>query len=133
MKKIMNKNQKGFTLVELIAVISLLLVLSVLAIVAYSNITDAARRAALVNDANTVARALNSFNSVVDSGDRVLASSGFQRTGDVFHLNIKTDGSGNGKGPVDLDLSVTVGPNRAGDIVNMLEYTANNMWIVSES
>jgi len=129
------KNNKGFTLVELISVIALLLVLSVLAVVAYSNITDAARRAAVSSDANTVARSLNSFNSIVDNGDRITAVTGLQRSNDQFNLNVKVDGSGTGKGPVDLDLTTVVGEGRGQAVVDVLVApTATvNMWTVDMS
>lgn len=120
------KNNKGFTLVELISVIALLLVLSVLAVVAYSNITDAARQAAISSDANTLARALNSFNSVVNDGARITATTGITGTGGTFELVI-TAGQ---NGPVNLDLTVVTVPDRRVPILDSLVFN-NGIWSVS--
>ena len=60
----MKKNQKGFTLVELIAVIALLAILSVLAVVAFTNIQQNARQAVDRANADRLASALNHANTV---------------------------------------------------------------------
>ncbi|MDR2166518.1 MAG: type II secretion system GspH family protein [Clostridiales bacterium] len=59
-----SKRNKGFTLVELIVVIAVLMVLTVLAVLAVNNITEAARRAAISTDANTIARQLRAINGL---------------------------------------------------------------------
>jgi prepilin-type N-terminal cleavage/methylation domain-containing protein len=72
----MSKKKKGFTLVELIVVIGILLALAVLATVGYGSLADQAKRAALRSDAVTVAKALNTFNSIVYSTtDRITSES----------------------------------------------------------
>lgn len=125
---LMKNGRSGFTLVELISVIALLLVLSVLAVVAYSNITEAARRAAIQADATTLARAINSYNTLVTvSADRIEGGSSGVRAivhfGDYFPLILSTANSA----LVDMDLSVTVGTGRARDVINML------LWVPSAS
>lgn len=129
------KRNKGFTLVELISVIALLLVLSVLAVVAYSNITDAARNAAIQSDANTLARAINSFNSVVNSSGRIEGGSsgvrGIVVNGDTFPLRAIAGVNA----PVDMDLTVTVGSGRASAVLNMLSWVPSTggtggIWVV---
>ncbi|MCL2576688.1 MAG: type II secretion system GspH family protein [Defluviitaleaceae bacterium] len=61
----MNKNQKGFTLVELIVVIAVLALLAVGAVIAFQGIQANARRATLTSDANALASALNAANSTL--------------------------------------------------------------------
>jgi len=64
-RKIMkNKNNKGFTLVELIVVISILAVLSAGAVLAFSNLANQAQDAADNADAAAVVRSLNLYNSL---------------------------------------------------------------------
>jgi prepilin-type N-terminal cleavage/methylation domain-containing protein len=102
----MSKKKKGFTLVELIVVIGILLVLAVLATVGYGNLSDTARRAALRADAVTLTRALNVFNSVSTSvkvnGDDANAAMGvlvaIEKSSDgvvngTFNLSVHPDGA----------------------------------------
>ena len=72
MLKHLQKKKKGFTLVELIVVVSVLLILAVLAVVAYSNITDSARQAALRSDASTLAGALNNYNAMCPGNNVII-------------------------------------------------------------
>jgi prepilin-type N-terminal cleavage/methylation domain-containing protein len=58
------KTNKGFTMVELIVVIAVLLILAVIAVVVFSGIIENARRATIISDANTIARNLNTANSI---------------------------------------------------------------------
>jgi prepilin-type N-terminal cleavage/methylation domain-containing protein len=116
MKALRNKKRKGFTLVELIVVIGILLVLSVLAILALSNISDAARRSANSADANTLARALNTYNSVAVVKVSVVptASNG------KFDLNLTTSNA-----PVAMDLSVTTDSTRAASVRSLISVSTS--------
>jgi prepilin-type N-terminal cleavage/methylation domain-containing protein len=58
------KRKSGFTLVELIVVIAVVLLLSAGSLAAYRGITLGSRRSALTSDAAALAGALNSFNAL---------------------------------------------------------------------
>jgi len=66
------KSNKGFTLVELIVVIAILLLLSTLAVNAFSGIMDQARIAQDRQAAAVVASALNTFNSIAVDFDSTI-------------------------------------------------------------
>jgi len=71
----MNKNQKGFTLVELIVVVAVLAILAVAAVMAVSNVQRNARVSTAVTEARTLANALNRHNEVVSGeANRVTAA-----------------------------------------------------------
>ena len=66
------KSNKGFTLVELIVVIAILVLLSTLAVNAFSGIMEQARLAQDRQAAAVVANALNTFNAVAaTANDRI--------------------------------------------------------------
>jgi len=119
----MKKNQKGFTLVELISVISLLLVLSVLAVAAYGNITEAARNAAIQADANALARAMNTYESIHQG----LQMSVPGHTNGAFAMVAQQGVNG---ALIDIDLSVVVPADRADDVADAVARHANGMWWV---
>ena len=119
----MKNSKNGFTLVELISVISLLLVLSVFAFVSYTNYSDAAKQEAMQTDANTLARAINHYNSVITvSEDRIEAAGNIVIDGDTFPLVA----IGGENALVSSDLSVTVGAGRAGEVIDLL------LWVPSQ-
>jgi prepilin-type N-terminal cleavage/methylation domain-containing protein len=62
--KAYSRQRKGFTLTELIIVISILLVLSTVAIVAYGNFMENARASADRSDASNIVRVANTRNSL---------------------------------------------------------------------
>lgn len=73
MKKYNPRHNKGFTLVELIVVIGILLILSSIAVVSFGNIMENARNAARHADAARLASALNQFNALAATPeDRVV-------------------------------------------------------------
>jgi len=77
---------KGFSLVELIIVIAILLIVSLLTVVAYGNIMQNSRDAAQDAYATVLAEMLNLHNSIADSDDyRVLSVTAAKDlfTGDV--------------------------------------------------
>ncbi|MCL1995704.1 MAG: type II secretion system GspH family protein [Defluviitaleaceae bacterium] len=73
-----NKNQKGFTLVEIIVVVGLIALLSGLAMVAFSNISDQITQQAILSDAQQIAHAINNRNASpgTPSDERITAGSG---------------------------------------------------------
>ena len=71
MLKKINKNKKGFTLIELIVVIAILLLISVLAVVGFGNIIDNARESAERADAARLAGQLNNFNTFAHDSNRI--------------------------------------------------------------
>ena len=56
------KRNKGFTLIELIVVIGILLILSAIAVVSFGNIMESARKATRHADATVLMHTLNRFN-----------------------------------------------------------------------
>ena len=99
MLKKINKNKKGFTLIELIVVIAILLLISVLAVVGFGNIIDNARDSAMRADAARLAGQVNNFNTFAATGNRILTEE---------TLRDQIDGNGN----VDLTLrSALSGPD----------------------
>ena len=135
MKKL-NKNRKGFTLIELIVVIAILAILTVLAVMNISNLTQQAREAAINSDATTVASALNLYNSIAttpiedkgggannlksDAGGSPPIGSYSTSTGKV-NLNIPT-----GAGAIVMDLSVFVDSGRIVQVISWVEWDATN-------
>jgi len=114
----------GFTLVELIVVIGILLVLSVLSAIAYTNVTQMARVAADRADANTVARALNTYNELLnDDNAWICSEEDLQQTviDNRFNLLLTLDNS-----IVDMDLSVSVDDFSSVDrIISMIDNIGN--------
>ncbi|MCL2665952.1 MAG: type II secretion system GspH family protein [Defluviitaleaceae bacterium] len=130
MKNIAKKRNKGFSLVELIVVISIMLVLSVLAVVAFSQIADSARLAAERSDASAVARSLNTFNALANAGQRYEEKDDIPTTTDTFTI-VHDDTTG--VMPIVLSVTVTdadrlarvlewlVEPNASGDLWTVLQ------------
>ena len=116
---------KGFTLVELIVVIAIIAVLSVVAVVAYSNISQQASDAAVASDANTVIRALNTYNALVIK-DRIEGLTGSEADLKALQglaLNAKDSG-------VDMQLGVTITAERLAEVIKVISYdTTSSMWV----
>ncbi len=64
MFKLMRKNRKGFTLIELIVVIAILAILAAIAIPTFSGITDNANKEVLAANARSIATAVNAYNAL---------------------------------------------------------------------
>ena len=64
MLKMMRKNKKGFTLIELIVVIAILAILAAIAIPTFVGITDKADNAVTLANARNIATAYNAYNSL---------------------------------------------------------------------
>ena len=124
------KSKKGFTLVELIVVIGILLVLTVLAAVAFSGLSAQAQQAARRSDARTVAQSLNIYNSLVaNNADRIQALPPAAHAGRVvantgtFNLEVQVaPAAADGiirPGIIDMDVSVIVSPARYLEITTV--------------
>ena len=125
---------KGFTLVELIVVIAIIAVLSVVAVVAYSNISSQAEEAAIRSDANTVIRALNTYNALTSSGTPI---SNTTTIDSALLQSLKLDvGSGDS---IDMQLGVTIDGDRLTAVMGVILYDdattggGSNMWILIPS
>ena len=64
MFKLMRKNRKGFTLIELIVVIAILAILAAIAIPTFSGITNSANDRVKLANAKSIATAINAFNNL---------------------------------------------------------------------
>ncbi|MGI5850251.1 MAG: prepilin-type N-terminal cleavage/methylation domain-containing protein [Christensenellales bacterium] len=64
MYRLIRKNRKGFTLIELIVVIAILAILAAIAIPTFIGITDQADNAVLIANARSIATAYNAYNSL---------------------------------------------------------------------
>ncbi len=83
MFKLMRKNKKGFTLIELIVVIAILAILAAIAIPTFSGITNSADERVELANARSIATAYNAYNAlhpdaklgaVADSQDELVAA-----------------------------------------------------------
>ena len=127
MTKTRKNRNKGFTLVELIVVIAIIAVLSVIAVVAYTNISGQAEAAAIASDANTVIRALNTYNALVPSGQ--ITTTGGITVAALQTLALTTTGGG-----VDMNLGVTITQERLTQVIAAIDYDGtSNMWILDPS
>jgi prepilin-type N-terminal cleavage/methylation domain-containing protein len=135
---------KGFTLVELIVVMAVLMILSVTAVVSLSNITASARSAGLKSDAATVVRQLNVYNALVPVSNRILDKkngaldlpAAYDRTKSqidfndgVLTLTVISTAAANGE--ENLDYSVTLEPIRWGEVLEWVTYIGNGRWAVA--
>ena len=82
MKK--GRNQKGFTLVELMVVVVIIGILSAIAVPVYNSVTDRAQDAADQANVRTLNGAVNAYVATVDGASY----------GDFYGLKIKHDDSG---------------------------------------
>jgi prepilin-type N-terminal cleavage/methylation domain-containing protein len=73
MFKLMRKNKKGFTLIELIVVIAILGILAAIAIPTFTSITNDANAKVKIANATNIATAINAFNAL-NPNDTSLAS-----------------------------------------------------------
>ena len=83
MFKLMRRNKKGFTLIELIVVIAILAILAAIAIPTFSGITASADQKVELANARSIATAFNAYNAlhpdaplgaVADSQDELTAA-----------------------------------------------------------
>jgi len=128
MTKTRKNRNKGFTLVELIVVIAIIAVLSVIAVVAYTNISGQAENAAIASDANTVIRALNTFNALAASG-QITDTTGITVAA-LQNLKLTAEtGTGYTGGGVDMNLGVTITQERLTKVIAAILYDGTSkMW-----
>ena len=75
MFKLVRKNKKGFTLIELIVVIAILGILAAVAVFGFSGAMDEANAKVNMTNAASMATAINAFNAL-NPTDNTLASKG---------------------------------------------------------
>lgn len=129
--KKLNKNQKGFTLIELIVVIAILLLISVLAVVGFGNIIDNARDAALRADAGRLAGQVNNFNTFAHPNNRILTDAQLLAaigvTGNVtLRLNTAAGAAGEAGAPgrpadtIDGDFTISLEADRVTEVLTWM-------------
>jgi len=124
MMKTRKNRTKGFTLVELIVVIAIIAVLSIVAVVAYSNISSQAETAAVNSDANTVIRALNTYNALIPSGQITANTNVTVRALEDLKLTSAAGG-------VDMQLGVFITAERLAKVMDKINYdTTAKMWVL---
>lgn len=115
MKKML-RNQKGFSLVELLIVIAIMGVLAALAFSMFAGILGNSRRRADERTADQIAKALTFY--IVESGDTKLEI--LSRTSDDYTVTYeKADGSEVDEDP---DVSVDSGEDASQELVKALQY-----------
>ena len=126
MMKTRKNRTKGFTLVELIVVIAIIAVLSIVAVVAYSNISKQAEDAAVKSDANTVIRALNTYNALVPTGTTQKTQPGHVTVAALEGLSLTAAAGG-----VDMQLGVFITQERLTKVLAEINYDSGaKMWII---
>ena len=116
MKKML-KNQKGFSLVELLIVIAIMGVLAALAFSMFAGILGNSRRRADERTADQIAKALTSY--IVESGDAKLEILDGTRSADYTVSYEEADGSPAGNPPT---VSVGSSPDVSQELVNALQH-----------
>ena len=101
---------KGFTLIELMVVIAIILILALIAIPAYSNMQDRARKSRVQSDLRTLANALQMFYTdwnkypIMTTEDRLedaASNAGGELTGNHGTVNVEDSISATGEpGPI---------------------------------
>lgn len=115
MKKML-KNQKGFSLVELLIVIAIMGVLAALAFSMFAGILGNSRRRADERTADQIAKALTSY--IVESGDTKLEI--LSGTNQAYNVSFEeADGTPAGNPPT---VSVGSGPDVSKELVNALQH-----------
>jgi prepilin-type N-terminal cleavage/methylation domain-containing protein len=80
MFKLMRKNRKGFTLIELIVVIAILAILAAIAIPTFTTITKDANQKVAVANARNIATAINTYNALNPNETQIATATGAQTT-----------------------------------------------------
>ena len=79
MFKLMRRNRKGFTLIELIVVIAILAILAAIAIPTFTTITKDANDKVAVANARNIATAINAYNALNPTeSDQITSTTGAQ-------------------------------------------------------
>lgn len=95
--KIMRKNKKGFTLIELIVVVAILAILAIVAIPRFAGISEDAEDSAMLATATSILNAAEVFyvdNDNVSPADIAALSPDYLRDGDYTDYTLVDDGDG---------------------------------------
>lgn len=65
------KNNKGFTLIELIVVIAIIAILAAVAVPSYNRIQDRAERSAAISNAQVIVSCMTAHNAVADTDSAI--------------------------------------------------------------
>jgi prepilin-type N-terminal cleavage/methylation domain-containing protein len=80
MFKLLRRNRKGFTLIELIVVIAILAILAAIAIPTFTTITRDANQRVAVANARNIATAINTYNALYPNETPISAVEGAKTT-----------------------------------------------------
>ena len=97
MFKLMRRNRKGFTLIELIVVIAILAILAAIAIPTFSGITDSANERVALANARSIATGINAFNALQTLQNNMLTSKGTAAEAAAKIGNLWPSGLGDGE------------------------------------
>ena len=114
------KKNKGFTLVELMVVLTILLILSTLAVVTFGGVMDSARESAQMADAGILVRQINTFNSLARPEAQITNHEDVRNLINergVVSLNLVSGPYPQGNSEIDFELGVSISPDRFNEIL----------------
>lgn len=85
-----SKNNKGFTLIELIVVVAIIAILAAIAVPAYNNIQDRAARTAALSNARIIISSISAHNAMCDADPSLTEIVGTESGGVVALTGITT-------------------------------------------
>jgi len=131
----MKKSTKGFTLVELIVVIGVLLILAVIAVAAYQNVQINARISAARASVTTLASVWNNLEAMtggkVDEGDFDMGEDEIPDTGGTwFHIIEADDDPDFGTGADEMRFAATIPANHTFALAALERDPESELWRV---
>ena len=97
-----SKNNKGFTLIELIVVVAIIAILAAIAVPAYNNIQDRAARTAALSNARIIISSISAHNAMCDADPSLDEIEGTESGGVVVLTGISTVDDFNAACEIDL-------------------------------